>query len=89
MVNEDQPIMQSRHRLGRAGLILAAAAAALALWAGLSAAGADPPAVPGGHPSIILTQTDGNGGGTGHRCHNQGGTGDQSTQPTSANSSSV
>ena len=88
-MTEDEPIVQGRHRLGRAALILAAAAAALALWAGLSAAGADTPAVPGGRPSIILTQTDGNGGGTGHRCHNQGGTGDEPTQPTSANSSSV
>ena len=80
--------MSERHPIVRAGLVIAAAAAALALWAGLSAASADTNPTPGGHPSVVFTQTDGGGGG--HHCHNQdGSSGSQDTTPQATNQSSA
>ena len=69
----------------RAGLVIAAAAAALALWAGLSAAGADTTPT-GGDSRVVFTQTESGGG---HHCHHgDGSTGDQDTTPQPANQSS-
>ena len=77
--------MSERHPIVRAGLVIAAAAAALALWAGLSAAGADTNPTSGEHPSVVFTQTEG-----GHHCHDQdGSTGGQDTTPEATNASSA
>jgi hypothetical protein len=51
--------MSERHPIVRAGLVIAAAAAALALWAGLTAAGADTNPTSGGNPRVVFTQTEG------------------------------
>jgi hypothetical protein len=78
--------MSERHPIVRAGLVIAAAAAALALWAGLTAAGADTNPTSGGNPRVVFTQTEGGGG---HHCHNGDGSGDQNTTPQATNQTSA
>jgi hypothetical protein len=70
--SDELPVkVNRRHPLARAGLVIAAGAAALALWAGLTAASADTTPVVDGKKSVVLTQTDGDGGG--HGCQEKDG----------------
>jgi hypothetical protein len=80
--------VSERHPIVRAGLVIAAAAAALALWAGLTAAGADTTGTSGGNPRVVFTQTE--GGGNGHHCHDHDGSnGGENTTPQPTNESSA
>ncbi len=71
--------VKARHPLVRAGMVIAAGAAALALWAGLNAASAETSPVVDVKKSVVLTQTDSHDSG--------GGCGDKGSTATNASPS--
>ena len=70
----EEPVVEvkRRHPLARAGLVVAAGAAALALWAGLNAASAATSPVVDVKKPVVLTQTGSHDGGGG--CQDSGST---------------